>query len=128
MVIEACRPGDFPDELLPALHVIRAGLLIRLGRYADASLTAREGLNHASEDKLLESVLWERLAVAGSKLGQSAEADQAIARSLNLRKELLAAGDAGVIQLLQQTAAALRREGREAEAIEIENQLPPPTG
>ena len=123
MLLDVCDVDHLPANLVPAFHAIRAGLLLRLERHADASLAAREGLNQASEDKLLESVLWERLAVANSKLGLFAEAEDAGQRSLALRQQLLQAGDPGVVKLFEQTAAALRREGREAEAAEIERQI-----
>ena len=124
MVLDACRVEGFPANLHAAYYTIRSGLLISLERYADANLAAREGLNHSGDDQLLESALWERLAIANSKVGLSAEAEQAGAKSRELRQQLLAAGDPQAVKLFEQTAAALRREGRDGEADAIERQLP----
>lgn len=123
MLLDACRVESFPANLDAAYYTIRSGLLLNLERYADANLAAREGLNHSADDKLLESALWERLAVASSKVGLSAEAEQASAKSQELRKQLVAAGDPQAVQLLEQTAAALREAGRDEEATALESQL-----
>ena len=124
MALDACRVESFPANLNAAYYAIRSGLLLHLERYADANLAAREGLNHSGDDKLLESALWERLATASANIGQSAEAEQARTKSLELRQQLLAAGDPQMVKLFEQTAAALRREGRDSEAAAIESQLP----
>lgn len=122
-IVDALVELGVPPDLMGPLSAIRGGLLLHLRRFEDAAREARNGIERGGPDRLLESVLIERLATAQEALGDTEEAVSNSKRSLEIRLELLASGDERVESLLRQQAAMLRQAGREAEAGEIEARL-----
>lgn len=121
-LLEACLTGRVPESLRAAAEAIRSGLLIEAGQFAEAETFALKGVEFA-DDKLLESALVERLAAARRSQGREQQAAEDFARAHALRMELLEEGDGRVKPVLQQYAHALRANGREEEAVEIERRL-----
>ncbi len=121
-VLDAAVAQGAPQPLEAAVEAIRSGLMLEVGRFADAEATAKKGIE-LSTDKLLESALSERLGAALRSQGREDDAAEAFARSHELRMELLEEGDRRVAPVLKQYAQMLRRESREDEAAKIEERL-----
>ena len=121
-VLEAAETSGIPQELAAAIEALRSGLLLQIGRFADAEVSAKKGVEIA-QDKLLESALVERLGAALRSQGRQEAAAEQFARAHALRLQLLQDGDPRAPQVLQQYAAILRKSGEEEKAAEIEAKL-----
>ncbi len=122
-VLDAANELGLPPGMDAAYCAIRSGLLFDIGEFVDAASDARDGLDRIGTDRLLESVLAERLAVAQQRLGELDEAEVNRRKALELRLELAHAGDERVFPLLEHQARIARQAGREDEANEIEVRL-----
>ncbi len=121
--LDAVNELGLPAGMKAAYGAIRSGLLLQLGEFEDAARDARDGLDAVADDRLLESVLVERLAIAQQRLGEPEEAETNRRRALELRFELAHAGDERVAPLLRHQAQNARQVGRLDEANEIEARL-----
>ena len=123
VLLDAAQQLGVDKQSESALYTIRAGLFIKLQRFEEACESAERALAAAGADPLLRSVLLEQRGSSRRALGRDAEAFADFERCRALRLELLAAGDARVIPLLQRSLDLLRQGGRSAEAAVVEEAL-----
>ncbi len=122
-LLETVRAEGLPPHLRAAHATLLSGLLLQLDRPAEALAAAQTGVEQSSDDRLLESALWERVGRARLALGQQQEAQEPFARAAKLQEQLLDEGDRRVAPLLQAYAQALRQAGRAPDAERLEAKL-----
>ncbi|MCB9383878.1 MAG: tetratricopeptide repeat protein [Bryobacterales bacterium] len=122
-LLHAIQSQELPPQLRGAHGAIRAGLLLEAGRNDEALQAAEEGLEHAGQDRLLESALWERMGRAYLAMGREEEARDPFARCGELQEKMLDEGDARVAPWIQAYTRTLRASGREEEAARLEGKL-----
>ena len=116
--------GDgLPEQLRAAHGAVCAGLLLEAGRPAEAIQAAEAGLQHPNQDRLLESVLWERIGRAYLAMSREEEAKAPFARAGKLQEQMLEEGDARVAPWIEAHVRALRNAGHEQEAAGLEGKL-----
>lgn len=112
-----------PPHLHAAHAALCSGLLLQAERPAEALAAAEAGVKLTTQDRLLESALWERMGRAYLAMGRQEEAKAPFARCGELQEQLLDEGDARVTPWIKAYARTLREAGHEQQAVRLEQKL-----
>ena len=122
-LLQTIRVDGLPPHLHAAHAALTAGLLLEAERPAEALAAAEAGVKLETQDRLLESALWERIGRAYVALGRQEEAKEPFARCAKLQEQMLDKGDVRVAPWIRAHANALRQAGHEQEAARLEGKL-----
>jgi hypothetical protein len=122
-LLHAIAGDALPAQLRAPYAAVTASVLLEANRREEAIQVAEAGLQQPNQDRLLESVLWERIGRAHLALERVEEAKEPLARAGKLQEQMLEEGDPRVAPWIEGYARRLREAGREQEAARLEEKL-----